>query len=143
MKGGDRRMYKILLVSHGVIAKGFYDTMPMILGTQADVAYACLDETGSVEQFEKTVIHQLNEVWGQDEVLVLADMMNGTPSRVAAQLISQRSCKGLILCGMNLNVLLEAYMKRNEDLQIIAQGLLTSGKPSFMELYASTNEGNE
>ena len=63
-------MYKILLVSHGVIAKGFYDTMPMILGTQADVAYASLDETGSVEQFEKTVIHQLNEVWGQDEVLV-------------------------------------------------------------------------
>ena len=82
----------------------------ILLGTQADVAYACLDETGSVEQFEKTVIHQLNEVWGQDEVLVLADMMNGTPSRVAAQLISQRSCKGLILCGMNLNVLLEAYM---------------------------------
>lgn len=136
-------MYKILLVSHGVIAKGFYDTMPMILGTQVDTAYACLEEDGSVENFERTMMYQLKDQWGKDEVLVLADMMNGTPSRIAAQLISQRSCKGLILCGMNLNLLLEAFMRRSDDLQAVVQDLLTAGKPSLLKMNDEVEEGNE
>lgn len=136
-------MYKIFLVSHGVIAKGFYDSMPMILGTQEGVAYACLEENGSVEQFEKKVMHQLNEIWKEEEILVLADMMNGTPSRIAAQIIFQRSSKGFILCGMNLNLLLEAYLKRYENLQEIAQQLPVAGNPSFLEMNDELEEGNE
>lgn len=136
-------MYKILLVSHGVIAKGFYDTLPMILGTQDDVAFACLEENGSVEQFEQMVEHQLMRTWRNEDVLVLADMKNGTPSRIAAQIIAQRSGLGLVLCGMNLNLLLEAYMKRREDLQLAAQELPEIGKPSFMKMNALSDDENE
>lgn len=136
-------MYKIYLVSHGVIAKGFYETLPMILGTQTDVDFACLDENGSVEQFTQIVEHQLTVTWANEDVLVLADMMNGTPSRVAAQILAHRPCKGLILCGMNLNLLLEAFMRRHDDIQTAAHGLLEAGKPSFMEMNASSDEENE
>lgn len=109
-------MYHILLVSHGTIAKGFYDTLPMLVGTQEKAAYVCLEENETVEQFQERMERQLLETWKDEEVLVLADIMSGTPARVASQICSQCPEKRVLLCGLNLNMLLEAYLSRNGSL---------------------------
>lgn len=136
-------MYKILLVSHGTIAKGFYDSMPMILGTQEDVSYICLNENSSVEYLQEQVENQILNVWKDHEVLVLADMMNGTPSRIAAQVLSQHACDGEVICGMNLHLLLEAYIRRAQSIKEVAESILDAGRPSFIKMNISLDEDNE
>lgn len=137
-------MFKIVLVTHGVIAKGFYDTLPMILGTQSDFAYICLDETKTVECFQQEVEKQILETWSDYEILVLADMMNGTPSRIAAQTLAKAKHDGEVICGLNLNLMLDAYVKRSESLKEVVEQILEAGTPSFLRFDACvTNEENE
>lgn len=136
-------MFKILLVSHGVIAKGFYDTLPMIIGTQEDMDFCCMDEKTSVEEFQQQMEEKMLKEWKEEELLVLADMLNGTPSRIAAQLLTQRTAGGSLICGCNLNLILDAYVKRRERIDEAVQSILEAGRPSFMELTVSDNDENE
>lgn len=136
-------MYKILLVSHGTIAKGFYDTLPMLVGTQTDVSYACLEEDDSLEQFQSKIEHQLLYDWKKDKVLVLADMENGTPSRIAAQIAAGREPECVVLCGLNLNMLLEVILRRSGSIEEMKDDVLEACKPSFMELCLQFDLENE
>lgn len=136
-------MFKILLVSHGVIAKGFYDTLPMIIGTQEDIAFCCMDEKTNVEEFQRQMAEKMLVEWKEEELLVLADMLNGTPSRMAAQLLAQRTPSGSLVCGCNLNLILDAYVKRKEPIDEVVQSILEAGRPSFMELMVSNDDENE
>ena len=135
-------MYKILLVSHGTIAKGFYDTLPMLVGTQEDAACVCLEENKSLEQFQTEMERRLVNEWGEEEVLILTDIANGTPARLAVQVSRQCVGERVILCNLNLSMLLEVYLKRSESVREVAS-LYTEENCIMMKEENDLMEGNE
>lgn len=137
-------MFNILLISHGKIAKGFYETLPMLLGTQEGFASLCFEESMDVNEFEKQMHHQIQDVWKDDEILVLADMLGGTPSRVAVQELKKHGKYTSLICGLNLNLMVDAFVKKEQPLKQVEESILQAGMPSFMQTSESCiNEEDE
>ncbi|MFR2885231.1 MAG: PTS sugar transporter subunit IIA [Merdibacter sp.] len=69
----------VLMVSHGGFAEGLCDTLHMFAGNSEGIMSIGLRDGESVERFRlraQTLIAQLDQ---QDELLVLADLIGGSP----------------------------------------------------------------
>lgn len=106
-------MYKIIIFTHDVLSRGLLETSRIVMGEQPEmetysVTLGCnLDKLreqvkGSVEESEKR---------GQ-EVLVLTDLMYGTPFNMMAEL--QEGHQFFHVTGVNLPMLLEAVNRRGK-----------------------------
>lgn len=111
-------MVPIILVSHGVIAKGFYDSMPMLVGDNAGIQYVCLQESMSPQDFQQALDAVFSHIPIDCESLVIGDLCNGSPVRLTYEYMQTHCRKGKIVCGMNLGMLLEAYMNRHSHYEI-------------------------
>ena len=56
-------MYNILIVSHGSIAKGFYDTAEMIMGKIEDVRAIGIQPGEGIEDFGEKVVKLADEIY--------------------------------------------------------------------------------
>ena len=124
-------MFDLLLMSHGTIAKAFYDTMEMILGEPPIMRYCAIAEGESSEDFA-TKLHQTVDLHKTTPLLVLLDLYSGSPCRVAISqlLISERPC--FLIAGMNLPIIMEAYASRSQELSAILPQLLTASKDNVI-----------
>ena len=74
-------MYKIIVFTHGSLAESLVRTSRLILGNQPDIETYCVEPGCNLEEMRNGVeqsIRRSNDS-GQ-EVLVLTDLMYGTPS---------------------------------------------------------------
>ena len=73
-----------------------------------------------------------------DEVLILADLVGGTPFNTAAALKAERADKKIkVIAGVNMAALVEAVFSRTMyGLDELAAALLTAGKEGLRDLDA-------
>ncbi|MEY8292815.1 PTS sugar transporter subunit IIA [Carnobacteriaceae bacterium 52-44] len=116
-------MYGIMIVSHGMYAKGIVEASEMIVGNYG-AEYSGLFPGSDLDYFEKEIrrkIENLKEKYG--DVIIFTDMMGGTPFNVVCSLMEE--CDVLHFTGVNLPVLLEVVMARKsknlEEIQIIIE----------------------
>lgn len=104
-------MFKVVLVGHGDIAKGFISAVELIMGSQDDVYAVSLDASDTFESYMNSL-----EKFGNDNILYLADLHGGTPSNVASYLTKQNDVR--CISGVNLALILEVLMMRLSDKSI-------------------------
>lgn len=107
-------MLSILILSHGELSKVIYETAVMVAGKVDNVEHMSLKEGDGVEAFLQDVITRINAATENGEVLVLTDMVGGSPMISAAKAISQVSRPDSvgIVTGFNLPMLLEVLTQR-------------------------------
>lgn len=96
---------KIILVSHGKLAKGMKDTVEMIAGQQENLeAYEAYENGTSDDSFindlKKSLASSKN-----DDVIVVTDVLGGSVNNEATQLLKDHS-NLTILTGMNLPLII-------------------------------------
>ena len=92
-----RHLYEMLILTHGALAEGYYQTMKMILGEEPDIAYCALEEGESSEDFERKIFNCIN--WQNcTPVLVLADIYSGSPCRSAITQLLYSQKKNIFDC---------------------------------------------
>lgn len=97
---------KILVVSHGDIAKGFCDTVTNFFGANK-VYYANVDlETGTTGLVQK-IDSYFNE-WKEEQVVICSDLKGGSANQKAMQYISRPNT--FLISGTNLSLLLQLIM---------------------------------
>ena len=96
---------KIILVSHGKLAKGMKDTVEMIAGQQENLeAYAAYENGTSDDSFINDLKNSLT-LSKNDDVIIVTDVLGGSVNNEATQLLKDYP-NLTILTGMNLPLII-------------------------------------
>lgn len=126
-------MFKIILFMHGKLAEEFIRASALVFGEQKEMeAYSLelgCDVDGLRNRIKESV--QQSQTRGQ-EVLVLTDLMNGTPFNTMMQL--QGECAFSHFTGVNFPLLLEVLNRRmSQDMAGAVKGLEDVAKGSIYD----------
>lgn len=104
----------LLLVSHGGMAKGLYESFCMIFGEKEDIDYEILNEEEGIEEFRKRMSRRLETV-GERQLVILTDIGGGSPTTVCLDLLAQKKMlmQAEIIAGMNLPLLISLSIERD------------------------------
>jgi fructoselysine and glucoselysine-specific PTS system IIA component len=94
---------KIILASHGGLAKGMKSTLNMIVGDQASIeAYSAYDEENIdfVSNIKKTIENK-----GAEQIVIVTDVMGGSVNTAMTELVLKNP-EVLLITGMNLPLVL-------------------------------------
>ncbi|MCT6821453.1 MAG: hypothetical protein M3Z91_00685 [Lactobacillus apis] len=96
---------KIILVSHGKLAKGMKDTVEMIAGQQENLeAYEAYENGTSDDSFINDLKNSLT-LSKNDDVIIVTDVLGGSVNNEATQLLKDHP-NLTILTGMNLPLII-------------------------------------
>lgn len=123
----------VVLVSHGNFALEALKSAEMIMGHLENVKALSvvpgMDLKDTVRKLRETV----DEVKGSGGVIIMTDIIGGTPSNAAGILTSSMD-NILVLSGFNMPMLLEVLTSRNLCLNDIAERICEIGRNSIVNI---------
>jgi len=107
-------MIGIVLATHGELGRALIGAMEMIVGAQPRVAALSLQVADRLEDATERLQEAIDGADAGDGVLVLTDMLGGTPSNLCLALIGgPRTVE--VVSGVSLPMLLKAVQARRES----------------------------
>lgn len=104
---------KIILISHGELAKGMQDSVQLLLGKQKHLTAYSLQPKQRVEELVDLLKKEVH-MCGAENLLILSDVQYGSPFNAAVALAMEYPQIHHIT-GMNLAVVLSALSARKES----------------------------
>lgn len=124
-------MIKLVVVAHGHFATGAASALELIAGKQEEVAVIDFSEGMSAQTVKEKIAAELVD---QSEVLVLSDLLGGTPFKVSTELMAEFNGKMNVLSGLNLAMLIEAVFARNMlSFDELVDKLVTTAKDGVVD----------
>ena len=123
-------MIGIVLISHGDFAKGLAHTAALFFGNLDNFDYLCLQAKDNPEDFRLLLEKKIKSVDDGDGVIVLGDLIGGSPLNQAAYLLNDRV---KVIGGMNLPLLIELLSTRMSS-NISLDHIIEAGKSSIQSL---------
>ena len=121
----------LLLISHGNLAREVLASANMVAGDIPDTQVICMLDADSME-LTKSRTEEALAKWNDGRpVLIIVDVLGGTPSNVACQAAAGRE-NTAIVAGMNLAMLIEYALMDNEDLHAFAAHIADTGRSSVL-----------
>lgn len=102
-------MIKLVVVAHEHFATGAASALELIAGKQENVAVIDFSEGMSAQTVKEKIAAELVD---QSEVLVLSDLLGGTPFKVSTELMTAFNGKMNALSSLGLAMLIEAVFVR-------------------------------
>jgi PTS system mannose-specific IIA component len=120
-------MIGILIVTHKELAESLMSVSDLILGHQDGVLPLSLDPDAPPETSRQQIERALSQVNNGDGVIILTDMLGGTPSNLTLPFLQEGKVE--VVFGVNLPMLMTLAQKRQEkDLKEMALTLKQSGQ---------------
>lgn len=119
---------EIILMSHGLMAEEILNSAKMILGNQINYPVVSMTQNDGIEGTINKLNKILEETSDIRNIIILVDLMGGTPANVAMMKASMDK-RIQVVTGMNLGMVLESYFKINEEK--LAEHLIETGKSSI------------
>ena len=127
-------MRYVILVSHGKFANGLNDALSMLAGNREDILSVGLENGKSVDEFVALFTEKVKDISTDDEVILLGDIIGGTPLTNATNVLVNKGIKTVILGGMNLPLALTTVlMKDTVSLDEIADQVLEQARMAMQE----------
>lgn len=125
-------MIGMVLATHGDLGQALIGAMEMIVGAQPQVAALSLQIADRLEDATARLQEALDGTDEGDGVLVLTDMLGGTPSNLCLALIGgPRPVE--VVSGVNLPMLLKAVqVRRASDLRETAANVKRVGRNAIL-----------
>lgn len=123
----------IILASHGPFAQGALECAQMLMGKQDNIEVISVLVDSNIDVLRSQMqqsYHKLNDGNG---VIILVDLMGGTPCNLAGELVIQHS-DVLLFCGFNVPVLLEVLNNREGNLAEVKEVIEQSFAPSCFDV---------
>jgi PTS system mannose-specific IIA component len=121
-------MISVLIVTHGGLGQELLACAETIVGKQALVRVLGLDMTEGPDSFEKRVRAALEEMNSPAGVIVLADMMGGTPCNTVLRQCRDPRWNFELVTGINLPMMVSVLSKRSQmPLEKLAQKIVDDG----------------
>lgn len=127
-------MKYVILVSHGKFAEGLANALFMLVGKREDIIAIGLEDGKSVDEFAELFTKTVDKITTDDEVVLLGDLIGGSPLTNAINVLSGKGVKMIIIGGMNLPVaLMSVMMKDTFALEHLAQQVLQEAHSALRE----------
>ena len=125
-------MIGTVLATHGELGKALIAAMEMIVGAQPQVTALSLQVADRIEDAAERLREAVEGADDGDGVLVLTDMLGGTPSNICLSLIGgPRPVE--VVSGVSLPMLLKAVQaRRDSDLRETAAQVKRVGRASII-----------
>ncbi len=125
-----RRQYRIVIAAHGALAATLFGSAEMICGKIPDATFLGLQPSETPDHYAQTLRSYIDQEPGP--VLVLCDLLGGTPYNVAAA-IARRSPRVVCLAGANLAMVVEAVLANEPLSDALVERLLEVGRSGIAE----------
>jgi len=106
-------MIGLVLVTHGRLADEFRLAMEHVVGPQRAVATVCIGPDDDMEGRRNDIRDSIAAVDQGDGVVVLTDIMGGTPCNLAVSLADHNQVE--VIAGMNLPLLVKLAKIRSTE----------------------------
>lgn len=127
-------MKYVILVSHGKFANGLNDALSMLAGNREDILSVGLENGKSVDEFVVLFTEKVKDISNDDEVILLGDIIGGSPLTNATNVLVNKGIKTVILGGMNLPLALTTVlMKDTVSLDEISDQVLEQARMAMQE----------
>ncbi|GAA0737641.1 PTS sugar transporter subunit IIA [Clostridium oceanicum] len=138
-------MKKIIIVSHGTIAKGIYEAATMIYGELKDVEYLCLEKDMGIDTFKEKLEKIIEEVKEYKQIIAIADLKGGSPYTTTISLLSDKGLleKSKIISGLNLPMILSLLFMEGELSEDNLQEVISQSKDGISKFQIDQNENDE
>ena len=131
-------MRYVVLVSHGTFAPGLHSVLKMLAGGEReDILSASMEDGMGADVFTQRFQKAIEAVKQEDEIILLADIIGGSPLTNALDVLSQKGLLGRTRAfgGMNLPMALTAsMMKDGMDMDALADGMLQESRNAIQEM---------
>jgi PTS system mannose-specific IIA component len=120
-------MIGLVLVTHGRLAEELRSAMEHVVGPQDSVATVCIYPEDKLDSRREDIRASIGQVDQGDGVVVLTDILGGTPSNLAFQLCDHRKVE--VIAGVNLPLLVKlAKIRGTEPLAEAVQHATAAGR---------------
>lgn len=128
-------MIPLIVVTHGEFGAYLIEAAEGIVGRQEEgVRSIGISSRVTVEEVEAKLKGALDDVSGEEGVVIAVDMPGGTPCNVTIPLIQKRS-DVRVLSGLNLYMVVTAFNHRkNLTLDSLAEKMLSAGRRSIDDI---------
>ena len=106
-------MIGLVLVTHGRLAEELRLAMEHVVGPQRAVATVCIGPDDDVEDCRQVIRERIASVEQGDGVVVLTDILGGTPCNLAASLADKERVD--VIAGVNLPLLVKLAKIRGSE----------------------------
>ena len=103
----------LVLVTHGRLADEFIAAMEHVVGPQKQVAAICIGPEDDMEQRRKDILDAVAAVDSGLGVVLLTDMVGGTPSNLAISIMEKANVE--VIAGINLPMLIKLASVRQKQ----------------------------
>jgi len=120
-------MIGVLIVTHQELAEALMSVCDLIMGRQEAMAAVSLDPNQAPEVSIQQIKQGLAQVNNGDGVIILTDMLGGTPSNLSLSFLQEGKVE--VITGVNLPMLLRlAHLREGHPLKEVALALRQSGQ---------------
>ena len=139
-------MKYVLLVSHGEFATGLHKAVTMFSGEdRQDILSTCLKNGMGADEFAENVKELLADIGEEDEIILFADIVGGSPLTTAANVIAEKGLIGktTMIGGMNLPLVLSTVLTKDmtEDLDgDLQNSLIPESKEAIRQFFVEVEE---
>lgn len=136
----EKAMKGIVLLSHGPMAKGLYETTQWFFGKDIEqYEYLCLQEEEQQADFIKKIKDKISKTDSGEGVIIFTDLFGGTPCNSCIDLMSESI---QLITGMNLTIVLEQLGNRLSDTYNIDE-LIATGKQGLVHVNNYIQDSND
>lgn len=128
-------MIGIIVTGHGHFSTGILSAVALLAG-QPDETVGIDFEEGKSPEDLKISMQEAIESMVADEILILTDLLGGTPFKIGATLKAERPDRKIkVIAGVNMALLIEAVFSRSSyHLEELATIIVQSGKDGLVDL---------
>jgi PTS system mannose-specific IIA component len=127
-------MIKIVIVAHGELAGELLNSAETIAGKQPNLYALNRDDQDSLANMQSKIEALLKSISCEDGVLILADMIGGTPCNASVPMCREYNIE--VLTGVNLPMVLSAAFacKTVKNISELADKVCTDGQKSVINV---------
>lgn len=127
-------MVRLIVTGHGKFATGLIDGIEIIVGKQENLIGIEFNNQ-NLEIYTEQIENAVKEAKDKnDSVIILTDLIGGTPFRVSS-LVSRNYNNVYVITGANIPMLIEAVLNReNFELNKFVNHLINIGKNGIQSL---------
>jgi PTS system mannose-specific IIA component len=131
-------MLGIILLSHGNFAAELLRATEMIVGPQGNVYALALNPEDNPQALAGEIKAYAGRADTGDGVLILADLLGGSPCNIAASLAKE----GIpVITGMNMPMLIELFGIRDAGYPDVAEKIIEVGRQGINDLRKFLKDG--
>lgn len=126
-------MVQLIVVSHGSFSKALVESAELIVGELTDIETFGFNLGDDIDALRNDIADAVTRAQKKGEVLVLTDMLSGSPFNATASLMEKYQFEHLT--GINFVIFLEILTSRDSrTARELVEMAITSGKETIVDV---------